>query len=85
VYNHSKAEVGAARHTNQPSYYIADWNSQLLTYVEEKFAGNSKKATVNVLNMPTPKEFSLHLLLQINEDFDDDLLQEATELLHHDN
>ena len=29
-----------------------------------------------------PKEISLHFLLNINEDFDDDLLQDVVELLH---
>lgn len=29
-----------------------------------------------------PKEISLHFLLNLNEDFDDDLLQDALELLH---
>lgn len=30
-----------------------------------------------------PKQISLHFLLHINEDFDDDLLQDAIELLDH--
>jgi hypothetical protein len=29
-----------------------------------------------------PKEISLHFLLNIHEDLDDDLLQDAIELLH---
>jgi len=29
-----------------------------------------------------PKEISLHFLLHMNEDFDDDLLQDAVDLLH---
>lgn len=29
-----------------------------------------------------PKEISLHFLLHLNEDFDDDLLQDAIDLLH---
>jgi hypothetical protein len=29
----------------------------------------------------TPKEMYLHFMLHINEDFDDDLLQDAVELL----
>ena len=32
--------------------------------------------------MVDPKEISMHFLLHLNEDFDDDLLQDAVELLH---
>ena len=38
-------------------------------------------ATVMQMEVGVSKEMYLHLLLRINEDFDDDLLMEAMELL----
>lgn len=38
---------------------------------------------VKIIDTTLPrKDVSLHLLLTLNEDFDDDLLQDAVELLH---
>lgn len=36
--------------------------------------------TVKVVN---PKEISMHFLLQINENFDDDLLQDVVEMIDY--
>lgn len=44
--------------------------------------GDVDNVKVTVKKIMDPKEISLHFLLHLNEDFDDDLLQDAIELLH---
>lgn len=44
--------------------------------------GDVEEVTVTVKKVMDPKEISLHFLLHLNEDFDDDLLQDAIDLLN---
>ena len=44
--------------------------------------GDCSEMTVSVNKIMDPKEIAMHFLLHINDDFDDDLLQDAIELLH---
>jgi dynactin complex subunit len=44
--------------------------------------GDVEDIVVTCKKVMEPKEISLHFLLHLNEDFDDDLLQDAIELLH---
>jgi len=37
---------------------------------------------ISIKKVMEPKEISLHFLLHMNEDFDDDLLQDAVDLLN---
>jgi hypothetical protein len=49
------------------------------TYFEN---GDVQSMDISIKKVMDPKEISLHFLLHMNEDFDDDLLQDAIELLH---
>lgn len=44
--------------------------------------GDVKEVGVTVKKVMDPKEISLHFMLHLNEDFDDDLLSDAIDLLH---
>ena len=44
--------------------------------------GDCDDCTFTTKKMVDPKEISMHFLLHMNDDFDDDLLQDAVELLH---
>lgn len=44
--------------------------------------GDVKNVNVTTKKVMDPKEISLHFMLHINEDFDDDLLKDAVDLLH---
>lgn len=44
--------------------------------------GDCEDCTITVKKLVDPKEISMQFLLHLNEDFDDDLLQDAIELLH---
>ena len=43
--------------------------------------GDVSEISVTTKRLMTPREMYLHFMLHINEDFDDDLLQDAVELL----
>lgn len=62
-------------------YYFPGWDGNLLvqSYHEN---GDVDDIVVTSKKVMEPKEISLHFLLHLNEDFDDDLLQDAIELLH---
>jgi hypothetical protein len=47
----------------------------------EYAAGDVKNIEIHHYKVLSPKDTRIHLLLHIYEDFDDDLLQEALELL----
>lgn len=44
--------------------------------------GDCEDCTITVKKVVDPKEISMSFLLHLNEDFDDDMLQDAVELLH---
>lgn len=44
--------------------------------------GDVQSMDISIKKVMDPREISLHFLLHMNEDFDDDLLQDAIELLH---
>ena len=63
------------------NFFVPGWDSA--TVVEGKHVnGDVEKVDVTIKKIMDPKEISLHFLLHLNEDFDDDLLQDAIELLH---
>ena len=69
-----------------PEMYVSfskvDWNDRLLAWFEEPNSSNSNtKALLNTLYVFEDKEFAMQTLLHINEEFDDDLLQDALGLL----
>lgn len=45
--------------------------------------GDVKEFTVMAKKVMNPKELTLHFLLQLNEEFDDDLLQDVVEMIDY--
>ena len=68
--------------TYRTKYYVPGFDSA--TLIESEYEnGDVEDFTVNVKKILDPKEIALHFLLHINEDFDDDLLQDAVQLMDH--
>ena len=65
------------------TYCKVGWNERLLAWIEEKFDLLREPTQIHVgcKYIFEEKEFFLDLLLKINQDFDDDLLQDALSLL----
>lgn len=62
-------------------FYFPAWDGS--TVIEAyHLNGDCEDCTFTTKKMVDPKEISMHFLLHLNEDFDDDLLQDAVELLH---
>jgi hypothetical protein len=64
------------------NFYFPGYDGSALVQVEKE-NGDVKEMIVTVKKIMDPKEISLHFLLTLNEDFDDDLLQDALDLLHN--
>jgi hypothetical protein len=63
-------------------YFVPGFDS--CTLIEGEYEnGDVQEFTVMTKKILDPKEISLHFLLHINDDFDDDLLQDAIDLLDH--
>ena len=60
------------------SFYSASYNENVITALESYESTNGKELVIRGGQMFSLKEVSLHLLLNINEDFDDDLLKAVT-------
>jgi hypothetical protein len=68
--------------TYRTKYYLPGFDSS--TLIEGEYEnGDIEEFTIWVKKVLDPKEIALHFLLHINEDFDDDLLQDAIELMEH--
>lgn len=66
--------------TYRTKYYIPGYDAS--TLIEGEYEnGDVDEFTLWVKKVLDPKEIALHFLLHINEDFDDDLLQDAIELM----
>ena len=65
------------------TYCKVGWNERMLAWFEERFDLLRDEAQIHVgyKYIFEEKEFFLDLLLKVNEDFDDDLLQDALSLL----
>lgn len=61
-------------------YFIPGYDSSMLMQNEYE-NGEVSWFTVKLKKIMDPKEIALHFMLHINEEFDDDLLQDALELL----
>ena len=60
-------------------YPAWDGSTMVQTY---HLNGDCEDCIFTMKKMVDPKEISMHFLLHLHEDFDDDLLQDAVELLH---
>ena len=68
--------------TYRTKYFVPGFDSS--TLIESEYEnGDVDNFTLWVKKILDPKEIALHFLLHINEDFDDDLLQDAIELMDH--
>jgi hypothetical protein len=63
------------------NFFFPAWDSSTVV-VAEHLNGDCDKVEVTINKVMNHQEISLHFLLHLNEDFDDDLLQDAIELLH---
>lgn len=62
------------------NFYIPGFDTSTVIEAEHD-NGDVSEISVTTKRLMTPKEMYLHFMLHINEDFDDDLLQDAVELL----
>ena len=70
--------------TSRIRWYLPGYDSA--TIIEEECAlSEPEEVRVTTTRLVTMKEIYLHFLLHLNEDFDDDLLKEAVELLEGEN
>ena len=66
------------------SYSKVGWNSRLLAWFEEKPNIREEEQQTCLLRKHyifSQKEYFMHLLLFLNEDFDDDFIKDSLELL----
>jgi hypothetical protein len=66
--------------TYKTKYFIPGFDTSTLMEGEYE-NGDVDEFTLKIKKVMDPKEIALHFMLHINEDFDDDLLQDALELL----
>lgn len=67
--------------TYRTKYYMPGFDS--CTLIEGQYEnGDVDEFTISVQKILDPREIALHFLLHVNEDFDDDLLQDAIEMLY---
>lgn len=64
------------------NYFIPAFDSRLMVQ-SYHINGEVKEVDFTLKKALDPKEISLYFMLHVNEDFDDDLLGDAIELLHH--
>ena len=85
-YVHNETEEIIHRETWQATswadnFFFPAWDGSVVVEAY-KMNGDCEDCTFTTKKMVEPKEISMHFLLHLNEDFDDDLLQDAVELLH---
>jgi hypothetical protein len=63
---------------------VADWDNDTLYIVKEKVVEANlfqREMVIQVDTLRSLKDVCMHLMLHMNEDFDDDLLQEGVEMI----
>jgi hypothetical protein len=73
-------EVDRWNHSCYCNFYIPGYDGSSLVLAEFD-NGDVKEIHLTIKRLAEMKEVALHFMLHINENFDDDLLQDALELL----
>lgn len=81
--NNEREEIIATEEwicTNKTHFYIPGFDTSTIIEADHE-NGDISEVIITTKRLMTPKEMYLHFMLHIHEDFDDDLLQDAVELL----